>query len=101
MPPSTTTPSTAASSTTTARLKKELASALILLLVGLVLVTTAIYVVGQGVFGDYDSAGFSSFFGAISAKVRNGDWASWFLILSPYLGWLCIRAVIYVWRRLR
>ncbi len=58
----------------------------------------AIYLVGQDVFGAYGGAGYGDFFGTLSEKVRNGDIVAWFLILSPYLGWQCVRLSVFAWR---
>ena len=69
-----------------------------LLFVGFVLLPVAIYLVGQDVFGAYGGAGYGDFFGTLSEKVRNGDSVAWFLILSPYLGWLCVRLAALAWR---
>lgn len=77
---------------------RELALTLVLLLIGLVLVPLAIYLVGQVVFGDYGESGFSRFFRTISQKIRSGDLVTWFLVLSPYLGWQCLRLMRYAWR---
>jgi len=77
---------------------KELGLLVFLLFAGLVLLPVLIYFVGQIVFGDYAGVGYGDFFGGLSAKVRSGEWASWFLILSPYLGWQCLRLMAYGWR---
>jgi hypothetical protein len=69
-----------------------------LLFVGFVLMPIAIYLVGQDVFGAYAGAGYGDFFGTLSEKVRNGDAVAWFLILSPYLGWQCVRLSVFAWR---
>lgn len=69
-----------------------------LLFVGLVFLPIAIYLVGQSVFGAYGGVGFSEFFGTLSAKVRHGDIVAWFLILSPYLSWLCLRLSVFAWK---
>jgi hypothetical protein len=69
-----------------------------LLFVGFVLLPAAIYLVGQDVFGTYGGVGYGDFFGTLSEKVRNGDSVAWFLILSPYLGWQCVRLTAVGWR---
>lgn len=68
------------------------------LLFGLVLLPLLIFYVGQTVFGTYGGAGYGDFFGDISEKVRQGDWVAWFLILSPYIGWQCLRLMLAGWR---
>jgi hypothetical protein len=77
---------------------RELALFLMLLFFGLVLLPVGIFLVGNEVFGGYDGHGFSGFFGAISSKVRNGDWVAWFLVLAPYLAWQTIRLTALLWR---
>lgn len=69
-----------------------------LLFVGFVLMPIVIYLVGQDVFGAYGGAGYGDFFGTLSEKVRRGNSVAWFLILSPYLGWQCVRMSVFAWR---
>ena len=58
----------------------------------------AIYAVGRNVFGAYGNLGYGSFFGVLSEKIRNGDVVAWFLVLSPYLAWQCLRLTAFAWR---
>lgn len=69
-----------------------------LIFAGLVLLPITIYLVGQSVFGAYDGIGFGDFYGTLGAKVRDGDPVAWFLILSPNLGWFCVRLSVLAWR---
>jgi hypothetical protein len=66
--------------------------------VGLVLLPVAIYFVGQAIFGDYGGGSYGHFFSALSGRVRAGDAAAWFLVLSPYLGWQSLRLIALGWR---
>ena len=77
---------------------RELALFTGLLFIGLVVVPVAIYQVGEAVFGTYGGGGYMDFFGRLSEKVRRFDTMAWFLILSPWLGWQCLRLAAYVWR---
>lgn len=77
---------------------RELALLFSLLLLGLIVLPIAIYFVGDQVFGDYGSSGFSGFFNTLSGKIRSGDWVAWFLVLSPYLGWQTVRLTAAAWR---
>ena len=77
---------------------KEFGLLVFFLFAGLVLLPVLIYFVGQSVFGDYEGVGYGDFFSGLSEKIRNGDWASWFLILSPYFAWQCLRLMAYGWR---
>lgn len=77
---------------------KEIALLSSLLFVGLILVPIAIFFVGQTVFGAYAGVGYSDFFATLSGKVRSGDFVAWLLILSPYLGWQCLRLTVIAWR---
>ena len=81
------------------RITIELGLFLGLLFVGLVLVPIAIYFVGGKVFGEYAGNGYAEFFNSLSAKVRNGDRVSWFLVFSPYLTILVLRLNAWGWRR--
>ena len=80
------------------RATKELAILAGLLFLGLVVVPIIIFQVGQTVFGAYGGIGYGDFYGTLSAKVRSGDSVAWFLVLSPYLGWQCLRLLIFGWR---
>ena len=79
-------------------LKKELGLLAVLLFFGLVLMPIAIFVVGQSIFGAYGGQGYVDFFGTLSAKIRGGDTVAWFLVLSPYLIWQCLRLMFMAWR---
>ena len=81
------------------RLRKEVALFVGLLFFGLILMPIAIYVVGQDVFGPYGGHGYGDFFGTLSAKLRAGDRVAWFLVLSPYLVWQCLRLTALAWRQ--
>ncbi|NNC76986.1 MAG: hypothetical protein HKN77_03420 [Woeseiaceae bacterium] len=80
------------------KLTRETALFVGLLFAGFVLLPIAIWIVGDSLFGDYGGGGFSAFFGALSAKVREFDNVAWFLILSPYLGVSVLRAMAWGWR---
>jgi len=80
-------------------LKKEGALFAILLFAGFVLLPIAIWFVGNAVFGAYGGTGYAEFFGTLSGKIRNGDFVAWFLVLSPYLVWQCLRLLVFGWRK--
>lgn len=77
---------------------RELGLLLALLFVGMVLLPVAVYVVGQAIFGEYGGGSYGRFFGDLSGRIRAGDAAAWFLILSPYLGWQTLRLIALGWR---
>jgi hypothetical protein len=85
-------------STLSTLLKKEAAVFLVLLFVGLVLLPICIWFVGNAVFGAYDGAGYSDFFGTLSGKIRSGNLVAWFLVLSPWIVWQCLRLIAFGWR---
>jgi hypothetical protein len=68
------------------------------LFLGLVLLPVAIYLVGQAIFGDYGGGSYGQFFSDLSGRIRAGDGAAWFLVLSPYLGWQTLRLMGVAWR---
>jgi hypothetical protein len=72
-----------------------------LFLVGILLLPLAIYVVGQAVFGDYGGAGFSDFYGRLHYELRTGGPVSWYLVMSPYLGWQALRLTFYAFNYAR
>jgi len=80
-------------------LKKEGALFAILLFAGFVLLPIAIWFVGKAVFGAYGGHGYVEFFGTLSGKIRSGDLVAWFLVLSPYFVWQCLRLMVLGWRR--
>jgi len=80
------------------RATKEFAILAGFLFLGLVVVPIIIFQVGQVIFGAYGGAGYGDFYGTLSAKVRSGDSVAWFLVLSPYLGWQCLRLLVFSWR---
>lgn len=78
--------------------QKELGLFVVLLFVGFVLMPIAIFWVGQSLFGAYGGLGYGDFFGTLSEKIRGGDGVAWFLVLSPYLVWQCLRLTVLAWR---
>ncbi len=80
-------------------IKFEAALLLGALLFGLLLLPVAIYAVGSAYFGESGEGGFMAFFAALHADIRSMDAAAWFLVLSPYLGILVLRAAHYAFRR--
>ena len=85
-------------STLSTLLKKEAALFAGLLFAGLVLLPICIWFVGKSVFGVYGGAGYADFFGTLSGKIRSGDLVAWFLVLSPWLVWQCLRLMAFGWR---
>lgn len=83
----------------TRTITRELGLLLGFLFLGLVLLPVAVYFVGQAIFGDYGGGSFGHFYSELSGRIRSGDGAAWFLVLSPYLGWQTLRLVALGWRR--
>ena len=54
--------------------------------------------VGERVFGEYGGHGYGDFFGTLTGRIRGGDAATWFLVLSPYLVWQTLRLTAYAFR---
>ena len=77
---------------------RELTLLLGFFFVGLVLLPIAIYLVGEAIFGDYGGGSYAHFYSELSGRVRAGDAAAWFLVLSPYLGWQTLRLIGLAWR---
>jgi hypothetical protein len=82
-------------------LKKEVALLATMLFLGLVLLPIAIWFVGNAIFGTSGGTGYSDFFGSLSGKIRAGDPAAWFLVLSPWLGVQVVRLAVAGWRHAR
>ena len=68
------------------------------LFLGIVVLPFAVYVVGQAIFGDYGAQGYWQFFSDLGSRIRSGEGAAWFLVLSPYLGWQTLRLIALGWR---
>ena len=68
---------------------------------GLVVLPIAVYVVGQNIFGEYGGRAFAQFYLDLSRRIRSGDGAAIFLVLSPYFGWQILRLVGLGWRLTR
>jgi hypothetical protein len=79
-------------------IRKELALLAGFLFIGLVLLPVAVYFVGQAIFGDYGGQSYGQFFGDLASRIRAGEGAAWFLVLSPYLGWQILRLIAFGWR---
>jgi len=79
-------------------IRKEAVLLLALLFFGLVIMPILIFWIGQLMFGAYGGQGYSDFFGTLTQKIRGGDTVAWFLILSPYLVWQCVRLTALAWR---
>lgn len=77
---------------------KEIAILTGFLFFGVAVMPLLIYYVGQVVFGAYGGFGYGDFFSTLTQKVRNGDIVAWFLVLSPYVGWQCLRLIMLGWR---
>ena len=71
------------------------------LFLGLVVLPIAIYAVGDAIFGEYGGHGYRQFFGDLSGRIRDGDRAAWFLVLSPYVAWQTMRLIGLGWRLTR
>lgn len=67
------------------RWTKELLVAAILLSFGILLLPVGIFVVGQGVLGDYEGGGLADLSQAIWTALLSGRLSAWLLVLSPYL----------------
>ncbi len=71
-----------------------------LLFLGFVVVPILIYWMGPRVLGDFGGVGYADFFNGISTRIREGDSAAWFFILSPYLAVQSLRLAWFGWRSL-
>jgi hypothetical protein len=80
---------------------KEAALFLGLFLAGIVLLPTAIYVVGQAFFGEYGGNGFADFYARLHYELRSGQPVSWYLVLTPYFCWQLFRLSIWGFRNFR
>jgi len=70
-----------------------------LLFVGFVVMPVAIYVLGSAIFGAYGGEGYGGFFSTLSTRIREGDQAAWFLVMSPYSVILVFRLMAWGWSR--
>lgn len=92
-------PSTALSQGTLRQtVTKEAALFFGLLFFGLVLSPIALYLAGDVVFGAYGGHGYGEFFGNLGSRIRQGDLAAWWFVLTPYLIWQVLRLTVLGWR---
>ena len=80
---------------------RETAWFLGLLFAGLVVVPIAIYWIGPQLLGEFGGYGFADFYGSIGARIRSGEPAAWFLVLSPNLAIQALRLTVFGWRATR
>lgn len=80
------------------RIVKETALFVGLLFLGLVVAPIAIYLIGPRVLGEFGGSGYADFFGDLSRRIRGGDPAAWFFVLSPWLVWQVLRLTAFAWR---
>jgi hypothetical protein len=80
-------------------LTNESALFLCLLFIGLLILPSAVYLVGKSVFGEYGGTGFSAFYGTLHRSIRDGEPAILFLVFSPYVIWQLARLTIWGFRQ--
>ena len=79
-------------------LKKEFIVLVIFIFLSLLLVPIIIFVVGELVFGKYEGNGYMDFLIKLIEKLSSGNYVTWILILSPYIGWQILRLSLYLWK---
>jgi hypothetical protein len=77
--------------------KRELVILAVFLVAGVCLLPIAVFLVGGLVFGEHPD-GMGAFVADIWDSLLEGDLATWFLVLSPYLVWIASRLT---WRGMR
>ena len=77
-------------------LKKEFIVLGIFIFLTLLVLPTVIYIVGDLVFGKYEGNGYMDFLIKLIEKLLSGNYATWILILSPYLGWQILRLSLFL-----
>jgi hypothetical protein len=77
--------------------KRELVALALFLIAGVGLLPIAVYLVGGIVFGEHPD-GLGAFVTDMWDSLLDGDLATWFLVLSPYLVWIASRLT---WRGIR
>ena len=80
------------------KILKETALFFGLLFLGFIIVPIVIYWIGPSVLGEFGGAGYTDFFGDLSARIRGGDLAAWFFVLSPWIVWQILRLTAFAWR---
>ena len=66
---------------------------------GLLLLPAVIYLAGSMLLGGYEGGSLSGQYGSIYRGLANGNWASWIVVLGPFLLILLYRALLAWWRR--
>ena len=78
--------------------KKEFIVLLIFIFLSLLVLPIIIFVVGELVFGKYEGNGYMGFLTELIEKLYSGNYVTWILILSPYIGWQILRLSLYLWK---
>ncbi len=76
--------------------KKELIVLGFFLFLSLLVLPIIIYVVGELVFGKYEGNGYMDFLIKLIERLSSGNFVTWILILSPYIGWQIMRISLYL-----
>ncbi len=79
---------------------RESTRGLALLLFGLLLLPVAVFFIGGRVFGAYEGDGLGGFFSGLMGRLADGNGWAWFLVLSPLLLVIAVRAIAWGWRAL-
>lgn len=76
----------------------ELLAALVWLAIGALLMPVLIFYAGEASLGRYEGASVQSIFTSIYMTLGEPSWASWSIILGPYVLFLLFRLLIVTWR---
>jgi|TARA_B110000438_G_scaffold24874_1_gene23228 hypothetical protein len=70
-------------------------------LIGLLVLPFLFFAVNDFVFGKYGGEGFIGFYNEHFLMMKSGNPASWFITLSPYLMYLCVKITILICHKLK
>jgi len=84
-----------------ARARREAVLFLYLFLTGVLVLPILVYLVGSALFGEYGGTGFTAFYGSLHRGLRSGEFAGWFLVLSPNIVWQLVRLTLHLQSRLK
>jgi len=73
---------------------KKIIIFILFFLIGLLLLPLLLFAINDFIFGKYTGNGFVGFYNDYFHLMQKGNLAAWFISLSPYLVYLCVKITI-------
>ncbi len=75
-------------------MSKKITIFFLFFLLGLFILPLLLFAINDFIFGKYTGDGFVDFYNDYFNLMQEGNFAAWFISLSPYLLYLCIKMTI-------